>query len=95
VKRAGSNLAPKKQRQTLSLQITNQERYFAQYLLYLIETPSPKEAPNQGPSDVVAILEVWTSNLCGAWGLGFGASRRSDSIENSEEADFLAQNPIS
>jgi hypothetical protein len=48
------------------------------------QTPSSKsQAPNQGPSDVVAIqdgaLKFGPWNFSGAWSLGFGASRRSDS----------------
>src|SRR5438034_8878343 len=76
---------------------------------------SKSQAPNQGPSDVVAIqggaLKFGAWNFSGpssavaalshpssascllwrveAWSLGFGAFRRSDSIENSEEPLFL------
>ena len=50
---------------------------------------SKSQAPNQGPSDVVAIqggaLRFGAWNFSGAWSLGFEASQPSHSTENSEE----------
>jgi hypothetical protein len=50
-----------------------------------LQRSSKSQAPDQGPSDVMAThggtLKFGPWNFSGAWSLGFGASRWSDSIE--------------
>src|SRR6187200_1126825 len=57
-----------------------------------LQRSSKSQAPNQGPSEVVAIqggaLRFGAWNFSGAWSLGFETSQPSHSTENSEEPFF-------